>query len=94
VNQAGLWWKKSEDFYWLQILHRTCITNPLVVHGLSIGVKTPGECFGQGFEPLIECLHLAEFEYESSLQRAAQLHGHDCQRDDQSLEKNVGCTCE
>ena len=62
VGGSGLPWKKSIDFGDREITRNACITNPLVVHGLSIGIKILDECFDQGFESRIGYRHLAELE--------------------------------
>ena len=61
MSGSGLPWKKSIDFGELEFTRNECITNPLVVHGLSIGIKILGECFYPRSELQIGCLHLVEF---------------------------------
>ena len=60
VGGSGLRWKKSIDFGEPEITRNACITNPLVVHGLSIGIKILDECFYPGFGWQNGCLHLVE----------------------------------
>ena len=49
------------DFVEYKITRNACITNPLVVHGLSIGIKNPDECFGPKSGWQIGCPRLVEF---------------------------------
>jgi len=91
VGRVGLEWKKSLISDGFQMVRRSCITNPLVVHGLSIGSKTLDEDFYRGFGWLNGYLRLVQFVIEFSLLHVEQSRDHGFQRVDQFQERSVGC---